>query len=111
MRRIVFGVIGVLSMNCALASEAGCAVLAEKQRVAENAKQQFIQACLDRITQGSGSEMTAQKSSTNETPQALCADMERCDPSTQLEASAAGLGNGTRANSGHNFVRVKRVSE
>jgi hypothetical protein len=43
--------------------------------------------------------------------QASCDSHGKCaDLSAQLEASATGLGDGARANSGHSFVRLKRIS-
>lgn len=99
-----------LIANYTVAAASECAVLAEKQLLSDQAKQHFIQACQAKqnlqTTTGEGS---PQGASVSDGVQAGCP--KPCDFSTQLEASAAGVDGEARANSGHSFIRLKRVSE
>lgn len=102
----------VLLAHTAYASSPECIDSAVKQRLSDEAKQQFILACMAKRALGVDANVrTDQTESADQPAQANCNIPDRCtDLSSQLEATAAGPGGDARANSGHSFVRLKRIS-
>lgn len=102
----------LLLANTAYSSNSECIDTAVKQRVSAEARQQFIEACMTRQAPSVNPKVrTDPVAATDQPAHASCDTPDRCsDFSTQLEVTAAGPESGAKANSGHSFVRLKRVS-
>lgn len=113
--RVSFVVILAFAACGARAGNLDCQALAKEHKLSGENKQAFLKECLrdqaqdEKIT----AVVPAPRSPTKGDRAApVCMDLNRCgDLSLHLEATAAGLGAGARSNSGHSFVRVRRVSE
>jgi hypothetical protein len=98
--------------NCGMAE---CAALAAQHKLAGLAKSRFLENCradAQRDDAGDPALNHGPVEAAHDRLAAKCLSIEECgDLSTELEATAAGLGGEAGANSGHTFVRIKRISE
>ena len=100
----------VLAFNTTVAFSDDCAALADNRALSAKARQLLVQTCAAEQSQAVRGNHDR---GDNKIPAAETARADlNIDLSTDLEATAAGLNNGqTKANSGHSFVRLKRVTE
>jgi hypothetical protein len=109
MKRITAICMAALAAGIAYAGNPDCNALTKESKFTGEAKLKCnsdqVQARKEKLalnTRQAGGNHSAKK----------CQTLEGCsDPSTQLEATAAGLGGDGGANSGHSYVRLGRVSQ
>lgn len=88
-----------------------CLAGAIRQQLSGEARIAFTKRCLAEAAP-SDRETQASNKARAEAPPKTCANIEQCgDLSTDLEATAAGMGGEAGMNSGHTFVRLRRLSE
>ena len=99
----------ILAFNVTVAFSDDCAALSGNRALSAKARQSLVQACA--AEQNQAVRGNRDREDNNPAAETARADLN-IDLSTDLEATAAGLNNGpAKANSGHSFVRLKRVTE
>ncbi len=115
MKTITAIIMAALAANTVYAGNPNCNALAKESKLSGEAKLNFINECTSGQVQTREEKPATrphQVGDANMSVTTKCQPLDHCgDLSTQLEATAAGLGGNAGANSGHSFVRVKRVSE
>lgn len=97
------------------AGELDCNALAKQYRLAGKSRTDFLKECLVDQARAKDEKPIAplrQPEAVGAPLAGGCASVEHCgDLSVQLQPAAAGLGGGSQGNSGHSFVRVRRIAE
>jgi hypothetical protein len=108
-------IMAAFTASTAYAGNPNCNTLAKESKLSSEAKLNFIKECNSGQVQAREEKPVTrshQVGNANKSASTRCQTLDRCgDLSTQLEATAAGLGGDAGANSGHSYVRVKRVSQ